>query len=55
MAKENIINVKKIAFTKLWKLEVYSFYNQVVEVIGSFDTKAMHIEATCDVLIGMHA
>lgn len=50
MGKKVIVGIRKIAFTKLQKLEVYSFYNQVVEVVGRYDTKAMHIGDTCDVL-----
>ena len=53
MSKLNIVKVREIAFTKLRKHEVYTFYNDIMRVIGRYDTKAMHIEDTCDVLIGM--
>ena len=53
MSRIDIIKVREIAFTKLRKREVYGFYNDIVKVIGRYDTKAMHIEDTCDVLIGM--
>ncbi len=48
-----MIDIKKIAFTKLRKLEVYNLYNDVVRNIREYDTKAMHIGDTCDVLIAM--
>ena len=47
--------VNKIAFTKLKKFEVFTFYNAIVGTIRKFDTKAMYIGETCDVLIGMQA
>ena len=47
------VKIKGIAFTKLRKLEVYKLYKDVVKVISEFNTKAMHIENTCDVLLGM--
>lgn len=53
MAKTNIIEIRKIAFTKMRKLEVYTFYNEVVTVIKEYDAKAMHIGDTCDVLMAM--
>ena len=53
MSKLNIVKVREIAFTKLRKHEVYTFYNDIMRVIGRYNTKAMHIEDTCDVLIGM--
>ena len=53
MAKTDIIEIRKIAFTKLRKLEVYTFYNEVVTVIKEYDAKAMHISDTCDVLLAM--
>lgn len=53
MNKKNIIKIRKIAFTKLRKLEVYTFYNEIVTIVKRFDAKAMHIGNTSDVLIGM--
>ena len=53
MRGKDIIKVREIAFTKLRKHEIYNFYNDIVRVIGRYDTKAMHIEDTCYVLIGM--
>ncbi len=52
MAKINI-EIRKIAFTKLRKLEVYTFYNEVVTVIKEYDAKAMHFGDTCNVLLAM--
>lgn len=55
MKGKQIVNIKKIAFTKLQKLEVFTLYNAVVDIVSKHDTKAMHIYATCHVLIGMKA
>ena len=55
MKRKHIVNIKKIAFTKLRKLEVCTFYNEVVAIISRHDIKAMQIEATCHVLIEMQA
>lgn len=46
-------NIKKIAFTKLRKLEVFTLYSEVVDTISKYDTKAMQIDATCEALLGM--
>lgn len=54
MVKIGIVEIRKIAFTKQRKEEVYTFYNDVVRVINRYDTKAMYIGDTCDVLIAMH-
>lgn len=53
MTNRHIEDIRKIAFTKLRKLEVYRLYNDVVDVIERFDTKALHLGDTCEVLIGM--
>lgn len=52
MSKIGHTKMKKISFTKLRKLEVYKFYNQVVDAVNEHATEEMHIESTCDVLIG---
>ena len=53
MSKKHKIKIKKIAFTKLRKLDVYKFYYDIVSTISEHDIKAMHIEDTCDVLIDL--
>ena len=55
MVKIGIVEIRKIAFTKQRKEEVYTFYNDVVRVINRYDTKAMYIGDTCDVLIAMNS
>lgn len=55
MERKQIVNIKKIAYTKLRKLEVFTLYSEVMDIVGKYDTKAMHIEATCHVLAGMQA
>ncbi len=55
MERKQMVNIKKIAFTKLRKLEVFTLYSEVMDIVGKYDTKAMHIEATCHVLAGMQA
>ena len=55
MDKIHIVKIRKIAFTKLRKLEVFMLYKHVVDVISDYDTMAMHIGDTCDLLIGMHS
>lgn len=55
MQRKTIIKIKRIAFTKLRKIEVFALYNQVVDTISKYDTKAMKIDATCEALLGMQA
>ena len=51
MSKVNIVHVRKIAFTKMRKLDVYNLYNQIVLVVNKHYTKEMHIDNTCELLI----
>lgn len=53
MDKKVIVKIRKIAYSKLRKLEVYRFYNDVIDIISDYDTKAMHIGDSCGVLIDM--
>lgn len=53
MRKSPIIKVDKIAFTKLRKLDVWRFYNEIVNVMKDYDAKEMHIDNTCDVLFAL--
>ena len=53
MRKSPIIKVDKIAFTKLRKLDVWRFYNDIVNVVKDYDAKEMHIDNTCDVLFAL--
>ena len=53
MGKKVTVKIRKIAYSKLRKLEVYTFYNIVLDVISRYDTKAMRINNACDVLITM--
>lgn len=53
MSKTNIVDIKKIAFTKLRKHEVYGLFNDVLAIVGRYDTKAMHIGDTCAVLMAL--
>ena len=55
MDKIGIVEIRKIAFTKQRKFEVYTFFNDVVRVIDRYDTKAMYIGDTCDVLMAMQS
>jgi|GEM_PF-1757951 hypothetical protein len=55
MQRKTIIKIKRIAFTKQRKIEVFALYNQVVDTISKYDTKAMKIDATCEALLGMQA
>lgn len=55
MGVKYIIDIKKIAFTKLRKLEVLTFYDDIVRVINRHDTKVMRVDTTCHVLLGMQA
>ena len=43
-----------ISLTKLHKIEVYSLYTEVIDIIKSVDTKAMHIDTVCELLLSMH-
>lgn len=43
-----------ISLTKLHKLEVYTLYTEVMEIINSHDTTALHIDTVCEVLLSMH-
>ena len=53
MARQNIIKVRKIAFTKLHKIEVQTLFNDVIEDIKCFDTDLMHLKETCELLINL--
>lgn len=53
MRKVNIVHVRKIAFTKMRKLDVYNLYNQIVLVVNKHYTKEMHIDNTYDLLIAL--
>lgn len=53
MDQLGVYKVKAIAFTKLRKFEVYTLFNEVVDIVNEFDTKAMNLADTCDVLIGL--
>lgn len=53
MGEKVILKIRKIAYSKLRKKEVYRFYNDVIVIISDYDTKAMHIDNSCDALIAM--
>ena len=53
MDKKIIVKIRKIAYSKLRKLDIYRFYNDVIDIISDYDTNAMHIGDSCDVLIAM--
>lgn len=53
MGKKVTVKIRKIAYSKLRKFEVYTFYNFVIDAISRYDTKAMRINNACDVLIAM--
>lgn len=54
MSTHSTTKVINISLTKLHKLEVYTLYTEVMEIINKHDTKSMHIDAVCDVLKSMH-
>ncbi len=51
MKEMQIIDIHKIAFTKLSKMDVYTFYNKVVIVAQQHYTDDMHIDSIYDLLI----
>lgn len=51
MKEMHIIDIHKIAYTKLSKMDVYTFYKQVVSVVKKHYTKDMHIDSIYDLLI----
>lgn len=55
MGKERFIKVKLMAFTKLRKLEVYSLYKDIMEVLQAHDLKQLRIDNSCEVLISLQA
>lgn len=55
MEKKRFIKVKLMAFTKLRKLEVYSLYKEIMEVLQAHDLKQLRIDNSCEVLISMQS
>lgn len=53
MSTHHTTKVIHISLTRLQKIEVSTLYNEVIDIIKNIDTKALHIDTTCDVLLGM--
>lgn len=53
MGNKSHIKIRRIAYTKLRRLETYDFYNDIANTLKRFDSNAMHIANTCELLIDM--